>query len=601
MVISMSRFKVLMKGALYSIQLVHRSSGLLILAYLVIAIINSTLPMISTFLLQRLIDVITNDALKIQSILFLIGLFIATIVITQFVASVQGILNNSIFTKASNYYEIELLEKINKLDISMLDTSSGKNIINDVRSAGAFVAYLPFQIIGILSLFYAFCVAIGVLLSYNVYMTLMFLLLTLPSIIMNSIYNDKSDELNRKHAPDIRKVSYYRWMLTDSWPAKDVRMYDLTASIQSRYADEKKIYINRKKIFQKKRTSTSLVTEFIMRCGEIVFTIFVIYSTIQGSISIGSIVLYVNFLLMCGSSFQGIASIFANYYVLNCKMLGRYFDFLSMQGQETNGHIRDICHFKSLMFKDVHFKYPFTDTYVLKGVTFTLNKGDKLSLVGINGSGKSTIIKLMLGLYEIESGEILINGYPMSDYDIHDVRKMFSALFQSFVQYPLSLRDNIALSDYGRAADDDAIIASLKQSGVYDELQEKLANGLDSYMTRQFDDKGTELSKGQWQKLALSRAYFKNAEIFIFDEPSAALDAEAEDRIFKNFESISEGKTGIMISHRISEARMSNKILVLDGGVITESGTHDELIEKNGLYAKLYNLQKEKYTAKEGA
>ena len=189
----------------------------------------------------------------------------------------------------------------------------------------------------------------------------------------------------------------------------------------------------------------------------------------------------------------------------------------------------------------------------------------------------------------------------MSDYDIRDVRKMFSALFQSFVQYPLSLRDNIALSDYGRAADDDAIIASLKQSGVYDELQEKLANGLDSYMTRQFDDKGTELSKGQWQKLALSRAYFKNAEIFIFDEPSAALDAEAEDRIFKNFESISEGKTGIMISHRISEARMSNKILVLDGGVITESGTHEELIEKNGLYAKLYNLQKEKYTAKEGA
>ena len=237
---------------------------------------------------------------------------------------------------------------------------------------------------------------------------------------------------------------------------------------------------------------------------------------------------------------------------------------------------------------------------MLKDVSFTLNKGDKLSLVGINGSGKSTIIKLMLGLYEIESGQILINGYPMSDYDIRDVRKMFSVLFQSFVQYPLTLRDNIALSDYSRASDSKAIETALKQSGVYGELQDKLLNGLDSFMTRQFDDTGTELSKGQWQKIALSRAYFKNAEILIFDEPSAALDAEAEDRIFKNFEDISEGKTGIMISHRISAARISNKILVLDGGVITESGTHDELVALGGLYAKLYTLQKEKYTAKEG-
>ena len=191
----------------------------------------------------------------------------------------------------------------------------------------------------------------------------------------------------------------------------------------------------------------------------------------------------------------------------------------------------------------------------------------------------------------------MINGYPVSDYNISDVRRMFSALFQNFVQYPLSLRDNIALSDYDRASDDDAVISALKQSGVYDEMQEKLTNGLDSFMTRQFDDNGTELSKGQWQKVALSRAYFKNADILIFDEPSAALDAEAEDRIFKNFEDISEGKTGIMISHRISAARMSNKIIVLDGGIITECGSHDELVEKNGLYAKLYNLQKEKYRA----
>ena len=209
------------------------------------------------------------------------------------------------------------------------------------------------------------------------------------------------------------------------------------------------------------------------------------------------------------------------------------------------------------------------------------------------------MIKLMLGLYEVESGQILINGYPLSDYDIKDVRKLFSALFQTFVQYPFTLRENIALSNLERLQNDEEIIEVLKQSGVYEDIKPKLENGLDSFMTRQFDDKGTELSKGQWQKVALSRAYFKNASIIIFDEPSAALDAEAEDRIFKNFEEISEGKTGIMISHRISSSRMSNKIIVLDGGKITEQGTHDELVAKDGLYAKLYNLQREKYTMQE--
>ena len=150
-----------------------------------------------------------------------------------------------------------------------------------------------------------------------------------------------------------------------------------------------------------------------------------------------------------------------------------------------------------------------------------------------------------------------------------------------------------AFSSLERMDNSDEIESVLTQNGVYEDIKPKLENGLDSFMTRQFADKGTELSKGQWQKIALSRAYF------IFDEPSAALDAEAEDRIFKNFESISDGKTGIMISHRISSARMSNKIIVLDGGKITEQGTHDELVALDGLYAKLYDLQREKYTVKE--
>lgn len=279
--------------------------------------------------------------------------------------------------------------------------------------------------------------------------------------------------------------------------------------------------------------------------------------------------------------------------------MGKVFAFFEL-GDERDEGKRELGAFESLVFDNVSFGYPYAEKQVLSGVSFTLNRGDRLSIVGINGSGKSTIVKLILGLYEVDSGQILINGFPLSDYALSDVRRLFSVLFQSFVQYPLSLRDNVALSCRERIGNDDEVETALQKSGAADDLAAKLKNGLDSVLTRRFDDEGIEPSRGQWQKIALSRAYFKNAPITIFDEPSAALDAEAEDRIFRNFVEIADNKTGVMISHRISSARLSTKIIVLDGGKIVEEGTHEDLVLRGGLYAKLFNLQREKY-AERGA
>lgn len=596
----MNKGKLLLKSVKFSVSLIYKSSGLWIAVYFFLTFIASALGLASTYALKYLLDILTVESILTQKVILCISIYIAVLLITQANQSIQNILYDTIFKKAEHLYDCNLAEKLSKLPLSVIDSSGGKDMVDDVRYAKNTAVYLTYRLVRIFSLVYTFVVAFTVLIVFNVWFSLFMLVMTVPGVILLLIYDKKAENLRRKQAPDVRKFCYYRWMLTDPWPAKDVRMYDLTKPIKSRYDEVKKEYLIANKRLDKKKLRSMLFSEIILRAGEILFTAFVIWKAVNAEIGIGDVALYVGLALSAVNAFEGFMNIGLMTYTRTTEVMSRVFDFFSIPTEGKAG-ARTIKAFESLEFLNVCFKYPYTDIDVLKGVTFTLNKGDKLSLVGINGSGKSTIIKLMLGLYEIESGEILINGCPMSEYDIRDVRELFSALFQSFVQYPLTLRDNIALSDYDRATDDEAIIASLRQSGVYDELQEKLANGLDSYMTRRFDDEGMELSKGQWQKIALSRAYFKNAEIFIFDEPSAALDAEAEDRIFKNFESVSEGKTGIMISHRISAARMSNKILVLDGGVITESGTHDELIEKNGLYAKLYNLQKEKYTAKEEA
>jgi len=472
-------------------------------------------------------------------------------------------------------------------------------MVDDVRYTKNTAVYTTYRMVRIISLLYTFVVAFVTLVKFNIWFSFLFLILTIPGIILNEVFDRKAENLRREKAPDVRKFCYYRWMLTDAWPAKDVRMYNLTDPIKARYNEEKIKYLCANKKLDKKKVISLLFVEMLRRSGEIAFTMFVIYQAIKGQISIGDIALYIGFAHTTSNSFNSMVFNLVMGYTRATEIMGRLFDFFTIK-TECHYGFRTLDSFETLTFDHVYFKYPHTEKYVLSGVSFTMNRGDKLSIVGINGSGKSTIIKLMLGLYEIESGQILINGYPMSDYDMRDVRKLFSALFQSFVQYPLTLRENIALSSLERIDDSDEIESVLRQSGVYEDIKPKLENRLDSFMTRQFDNKGTELSKGQWQKIALSRAYFKNAPIIIFDEPSAALDAEAEDRIFKNFESISDGKTGIMISHRISSARMANKIIVLDGGRITEQGTHDELVSLGGLYAKLYNLQREKYTLKEG-
>lgn len=589
----MNRMKSLAKSIGYSWNLMLQSSGGMIFLYFVLIMIAASFPLLSAFLLKYVLDMLTSAAPEMGKLWIVIIIYGLSLVINQGITSAKDVIMRSIAEKAQHLYECRLAEKLTLLPMEILDSSEGRDLIDEVRYTEGAAVYLTFQVVDVISQVYTFAVAFAILTMFSPVFSFMFLVLTISGMICNEYYVRKSDELRLKKAPDMRKYSYYRWMLTDAWPAKDVRMYNLTDSIRKRYQEEKSDYLRAHKKLGKKALFGRLFIELFRRSGEIVFIACVVFSAIDGKIGIGDVALYI-----------GVANTIANSFLATAefgrisKLMEKMFTFFSIKTEQKQGS-RKLDTFISLAFDNVYFRYPHTETYVLSGVSFTVNKGDKLSIVGINGSGKSTIIKLMLGLYRIESGQILINGYPITDYDMRDVRKLFSALFQSFVQYPLTLRENVALSSLGKIQNSGEIEGVLAQSGIYEDLRPKLENGLDSFMTRQFDDKGTELSQGQWQKIALARAYFKNAQIIIFDEPSAALDAEAEDRIFRNFESISDGKTGIMISHRISSARMSNKIIVLDGGRITEEGTHDELVSLDGLYAKLYRLQREKYTVKE--
>jgi len=242
-----------------------------------------------------------------------------------------------------------------------------------------------------------------------------------------------------------------------------------------------------------------------------------------------------------------------------------------------------------IRFENVSFRYPESDRWVVRHLSFTLKAGEVLALVGENGAGKTTIVKLLARLYDPTEGRILLDGQDLRDYDLLQLRAHIGVIFQDFVRFHFTAGENIAMGRVVAAADQARVEAAAERS-LADQVVARLPKGFDQPLGKRFDD-GVELSGGEWQKIAIARAYMRDADILILDEPTAALDARAEYEVFKRFRDLSQGKTAIIISHRFSTVRMADRIVVLDAGEIIEAGSHAELVAAGGRYAELFELQ----------
>ena len=253
---------------------------------------------------------------------------------------------------------------------------------------------------------------------------------------------------------------------------------------------------------------------------------------------------------------------------------------------------RHIAH--TIEFKDVCFSYPGNDRLVLKNVSFVLEPGTTTVLVGLNGAGKTTVIKLLTRLYDPTSGVILLDGVDIRKYDLNQLYEIYGTIFQDFGKYAVSAKENIYYGDINHDAEMDRIISSARRSGASDYI-EKLPRQYDTPLMKYFEDDGTELSIGQWQKLSVARAFYSDSDIMILDEPTASLDALAEQHIFQQFEELTQGKTSVFVSHRLSSATTADKIIVLEYGKVVEQGTHRELMKLEGKYFELFSTQAKRY------
>jgi ATP-binding cassette subfamily B protein len=244
---------------------------------------------------------------------------------------------------------------------------------------------------------------------------------------------------------------------------------------------------------------------------------------------------------------------------------------------------------EGFVFEDVGFRYPDADRWALRHVSFRLGPGERIALVGENGAGKTTIVKLLTRLYDPTEGRILLDGVDLRSYDPEELRAAVGVIFQDFVRYDMLVRENIAVGRI-EAREDQARIVDSARKSLAMEVAGRLAGGLDQMLGRRFEG-GANLSGGEWQKVALARAYMRDAQLLILDEPTAALDARAEFQVFERFSELTSGRMAVLISHRFSTVRMADRILVLADGLVTEDGSHAELLELGGTYAELFTLQ----------
>jgi len=434
---------------------------------------------------------------------------------------------------------------------------------------------------------------------------LIFLLLLalVPAFLGEARFNSLTYSLMFQFTPERRELDYLRFVGASDETAKEVKIFGLSGFVSERYRQlADKLYEANRRLSTRRAAWGSMLSA-VGSIGYYAAYAIIIWRTVSGQFSIGD-------LTFLAGSFQGLRRLLEATLMRFSQIAERalylkdLFDFFDIEpeiaapkagGPDGSTIVRPIPDpiREGFQFDNVSFRYPGTEPWVLKNMTFTLRAGEKLALVGENGTGKTTVTKLLARLYDPTEGRILLDGHDLRDYDPEDLRQHVGVIFQDFVRYHMTAADNLAVGRI-EAREDRPRLESAAESSLADTVIAKLPLGYEQMLGRRFDS-GLDLSGGEWQKVALGRAYVREAQLLILDEPTAALDARAEYEVFQRFAELTLGKTAVLISHRFSTVRMADRILVLEDGQVMERGTHDELMSLDGHYAELFKLQARGY------
>lgn len=437
----------------------------------------------------------------------------------------------------------------------------------------------------------------------NLLMMIIFIVISFGIVKISSFFTKRDKiKFSDAMAPTWRKMNYLESTTKNFDFAKDIRLFNMSNAFFNQLSGVNETYkeLNRKHHNRMVLWEVSLGSVLIVQ--KILMYTWLVYNVVTGAYQISDFVLYVGLVSTFHASVGYVNWIYSDMRT-NSLMINDYRNFVDWKedretADEKDGHITEINLDKfEFRFENVSFKYPGHDNYVLKNVNLTIKNGAKLAVVGVNGAGKTTFIKLMMKLYEPSEGRILLNDVDIKEYNREEYFKLFSPVFQNVECFAMPIYQNISFAEEDKT-DMNKINEVLEQSGLSEKIN-SYEKGIHTNLLKIFDKEGIDLSGGEKQRLAMARALYKDGKVVILDEPTAALDALAEDRMYREFENMIHGKTAVFISHRLGSTRFCDKIAMFEDGTIVEEGTHEELMAKNGKYAYMFGIQSQYYDEKQ--
>jgi len=525
----------------------------------------------------------------------LVGLEFGVAVLTDGLNRMINLTDSLLGDLFSNYTSMRIMEHAATLDLDQFEDSVFYDKLERARQQTVGRTVLLSQVMSQVQDFISMAFLLTGLIAFNPWLILLLLLAIIPSFLGESYFNSKNYALSRNQTPERRELDYLRYLGASDETAKEVKIFGLSDFVIGRfkmlsdkfYSDNSKLAI--------RRSGWGTFFSVLGTLGYYAAYGFIIYNTVAGKSTVGSL----TFLSGSFRQLSGLMETMLSRFTIVSQgaiYLNDFIDFFDIKPKITKpGNAVPFPNpvKTGFVFENVGFQYHNSERWANRNLSFELRPGEKLALVGENGAGKTTLVKLLARLYDPTEGRILLDGIDLKAYDLDDLRHNLGIIFQDYIRYQMTFYQNIAVGNI-KEMENRELVKKAAEESLADQLAAKLPGAYEQWLGRKFND-GIELSGGEWQKVALARAYMKEAQVLILDEPTAALDARAEYEVFQRFAELTKGKSAVLISHRFSTARLADRILVLDQGTLLESGTHTELLAKEGRYAELFNLQAKGY------
>jgi ATP-binding cassette subfamily B protein len=562
---------------------------------IVLRIIRAAIPLTTLYIGKLIIDEVVRlmkaETLELNYLFLLIGMEFLLAILSDLLNRGTALLDSLLGDLFANQSSIKLMEHAATLDLDQFEDAAFYDKLERARRQTLSRTILMTQVLGqAQDLITMAFLSVG-LIAFNPWLIVLLVVAVIPAFLGESHFNERSYSLVHGWTPERRELDYLRMTGASDDTAKEVKIFGLSGFLTDRFKQLSDQFYNANKKLVLRRAAWGSLFATLGSAGYYAAYVYIIYKTVTGHLTLGDLTFLSGSFMRLRGLLESILNRFSS-IAEGALYLQDFFEFFELKPriippQNVRPFPKPIQ--QGFTFENVGFKYRNAEKWAIRNLNFTLMVGEKLALVGENGAGKTTLVKLLSRLYDPTEGKILLDGYDLHEYDPMELRKEIGVIFQDFVRFQLSAGNNIAIGRIEEKENQDRIETSAGLS-LADSVIKKLPEGYDQIIGRRFA-KGVDLSGGEWQKIALGRAYMRDAQLLILDEPTAALDARAEHEVFQRFAELTKGKTAVLISHRFSTVRMADRILVIENGQFVEIGSHEELLKKGGRYAELFHLQ----------